>query len=93
MITITSTVGDAKIMTTNNRGHSPEELAELAMGKIINIRGDVPEPIRAQVEAYTDRLREILLFYLRKAQSEERATIVAMLDRYGHSDITKHLRG
>jgi len=35
----------------------------------------MPEPIRAQVMAYKDNLRDILLFYMRQAMLSERVTI------------------
>ena len=63
------------VHTTRNRGHSAEELTEMALDKIIRVSGDMPEPIRAQVMAYKDNLRDILLFYMRQAMLSERVTI------------------
>jgi len=68
-------VGDVMVHTTRNRGHSAEELTEMALDKIIRVSGDMPEPIRAQVMAYKDNLRDILLFYMRQAMLSERVTI------------------
>jgi len=68
-------VGDVMVHTTRNRGHSAEELTEMALEKIIRVSGDMPEPIRAQVMAYKDNLRDILLFYMRQAMLSERVTI------------------
>jgi hypothetical protein len=63
------------VHTTENRGHSPEELAEMALDKIIFVGEEVPEPIRQQALAYRDKLREILLYYMHKAVQSDRATI------------------
>ena len=68
-------VGDVMVHTTRNRGHSAEELTEMALDKIIRVSGDMPEPIRAQVMAYKDNLRDILLFYMSQAMLSERVTI------------------
>ena len=70
-------VGNVTVHTTCNRGHCAEELTEMALEKIINISGDMPEPIKAQVMAYKDNLRDILLFYMRQAMLSERVTIRA----------------
>ena len=70
-------VGDVTVHTTCNRGHSAEELTEMALEKVIHISGDMPEPIKAQVMAYKDNLRDILLFYMRQAILSERVTIRA----------------
>ena len=70
-------VGDVTVHTTCNRGHSAEELTGMALEKIIRVSGDMPEPIRAQVIAYKDSLRDILLFYMRQAMLSERVTIRA----------------
>jgi len=70
-------IGDVTVHTTRNRGHSAEELTEMALEKVIRISGDMPEPIRAQVMAYKDNLRDVLLFYMRQAMLSERVTIRA----------------
>jgi len=70
-------VGNVTVHTTCNRGHSAEELTEMALEKVIHISVDMPEPIKAQVMAYKDSLRDILLFYMRQAMLSERVTIRA----------------
>ena len=68
-------VGNVTVHTTSDRGHSAEELTEMALEKIIRISVDMPEPIKTQVMAYKDNLRDILLFYMRQAMLSERVTI------------------
>jgi hypothetical protein len=68
-------VGSVMVSTTENRGHSPEELADMALNKIVQIGDEAPEPIRAQALAYKERLREILVFYIRQAMLSERVTM------------------
>jgi hypothetical protein len=69
------------VSTTENRGHSAEELAEMALAKIIQVGEDLPEPIKAQAEAYRDRLRHVLVFYMRQAMLSQRVTIVAAIQK------------
>ena len=72
-------VGAVEVHTTQNRGHSAEELTEMALNKIILIGEEAPEPIRMQAEAYRDRLRNVIMFYMRQAMLSERATFRAEL--------------
>ena len=70
-------VGNVAVHVTKNRGHSSEELTEMALNKIILVGSDAPEPIKAQALAYKERLRVVLLFYMRQAMLSERVTMKA----------------
>jgi len=70
-------IGEVLVHATENRGHSAEELTEMALSKIILVGDDAPEPIRAQALAYKERLRGVLLFYMRQAMLSERVTMRA----------------
>jgi hypothetical protein len=72
-------VGSVMVHTTSNRGHSAEELAEMALDKIVFIGEDAPEPIQAQALAYRENIRRILIFYMRQAMLSERSTLRAEL--------------
>ena len=85
-------VGNVKVTTTNYRGLSPEELAAEAMADILDVRGNPPEAIRQQLAAFQDRLRDVLLFYMRKAQQQERVNIYGALMKNGAEDIAKIIR-
>ena len=45
------------IHTTENRGHSPEEVAERCLDKIIQVSESAPPAIREQAYAFRDVLR------------------------------------
>ena len=70
-------VGSVMVHTTSNRGHSAEELAEMALDKIVFIGEDAP--IQAQALAYRENIRRILIFYMRQAMLSERSTLRAEL--------------
>ena len=72
-----SEVGNVMVHTTSNRGHNAEELAEMALDKIIRVGDDAPEPIKAQALAYRENLRTILVFYMRQAMSSSTTTLRA----------------
>tara|TARA_R110000824_G_scaffold36774_6_gene113852 strand:+ start:3652 stop:3921 length:270 start_codon:yes stop_codon:yes gene_type:complete len=68
-------VGDVGVYTTHNRGHSAEELTEMALEKIIYVSANMPDVIKSQALAYKDHLRGVLLFYMRQAMLSERVTM------------------
>jgi|TARA_R110000782_G_scaffold24701_1_gene64161 hypothetical protein len=70
-------VGNAYAHTTQNRGHSAEELADMALNKIVFVGDNVPDPIKEQALAYRENLRSVLVFYMRQAMLSERTTMKA----------------
>lgn len=87
-----SGTGNVSVTITNHRGMSPEELADEAMAAILDVRGNPPEIIRQQLEAFRERLRGVLLHYMRKAQTHERANIYGALMKHGAEDIAKIIK-
>jgi len=85
-------LGDVSVHTTENRGHSPEEMAEMAMNKIMIVSKDVPPVIRDQATAHRDKLKEILIFYMNRMAQSERTTIWAMMKKQGHEDMAEIIR-
>ena len=54
-------IGDLGVQTTHNRGHTVEELAEMATNKLISISDDVDPLVKAQAEAFRDRCKWIVV--------------------------------
>ena len=61
-----SDVGAALVYTSENRGHSSEEMAEMALNKIMLVSKDAPPVIRDQAIAHRDKLKEVLIFYMNR---------------------------
>jgi len=87
-----SEIGEVAVFTSTNRGHSPEEMAEMALNKIMLVSEDAPPVIREQALAYKDRLKEILIFYMNRMAQSERTTIWALMKKQGHEDIAEIIR-
>ena len=87
-----SEIGEVAVFTSTNRGHSPEEMAEMALNKIMLVSEDAPPVIREQALAYRDRLKEILVFYMNRMAQSERTTIWALMKKQGHEDIAEIIR-
>ena len=87
-----SGIGDVQVFTTENRGHSAEEMADMALNKIMLVSEDAPPVIREQALAYKDRLKDILIFYMNRMAQSERTTIWALMKKQGHADIAEIIR-
>ncbi len=87
-----SEIADPFVFTSNNRGHSPEEMAEMAMNKIMVVSKDAPPVIRDQAIAHRDKLKEILIFYMNRMAQSERTTIWALMKQQGHEDMAEIIR-
>jgi len=85
-------LGDVSVHTTENRGHSPEEMAEMAMNKIMIVSKDAPPVIRDQAIAHRDKLKEVLIFYMNRMAQSERTTIWALMKQQGHEDMAEIIR-
>jgi len=85
--------GDIKfeVHTTSHRGHTPEEIAEFALAKIMYVSKDANPLIREQAEAFKDYIREVLVKYLKQAVQSDRTTLANKLRNAGHSELIKLL--
>ena len=83
--------GDVKVLTTQGRGFTPEEIADRALAKIMYVSKDANPLIRDQAEAFKESIRETLVFYLKQAVQSDRTTLANRLREAGHSDLIKIL--
>ena len=87
-----SELGPVNVVTTSNRGHSAEEMADLALNKIMLVRDNAPPVIRDQAIAFSKKLKEILIFYMNRMAQSERTTIWALMKKQGHEDVAEIIR-
>jgi len=83
--------GDVKVFTTQNRGHTPEEIAEQAIDKIIYVGKDSHPAIRDQAEVFKAYIHEVLLASLQQAVRSDRTTLAHRLREAGHPELVKIL--
>jgi hypothetical protein len=84
--------GNVTITATKGRGHSPEELADMALEKIIYVSKDMPPEIKEQALVYRDRIRSVLIHYLEKAQRSEMTTLNSALLKHGKEELVTAIR-
>ena len=56
----TISIGNLGVKTTENRGHTPEEVAEMATDKIISVSDTAPPQIKAQAHAFKNVCYKII---------------------------------
>lgn len=83
--------GDVEVMTTSNRGFTPEEVAERALNKIISVGESSHPAIRDQAVAFRDYIRQVLVYYMREAIKSDRTTQMFKLQEAGHPELAKLL--
>ena len=85
-----SETGNVMVYTSNNSGHSPEQIADMALNKIMSVSDSAPPVIRDQ--AHRDKLKEILIYYMKSMANSERTTICALMEKQGHNDMAEIIR-
>lgn len=90
MITDVETVlGTVRIMTTQGRGFSAEELAERALHQIIAVGDNAPPAIAEQARAFREDLREVLTYYMREAMRSRNVTLANKFTEAGFPELVK----
>ena len=80
------------VYTSNpGQGHTPEQVAEMALAKIIYVAQDANPLIREQAEAYKNNIRHVLVQYMKKAIQSNHTTLANRLREAGHSELIKLL--
>jgi hypothetical protein len=85
-------VGSVDVKTTDNRGLSVEELSYLCVDKIISISEEAPEPIRLQAEAFKERTRKVVLYYMEQVKKSDRTTICNAIKDSGQLQLSEYIR-
>lgn len=87
-------VGQVNVVVANNRGLNAIELADLAVNRIISVGNESAPEVREQALAFKLQIKDVLIRYLKDAQTQERATICNKLSEAGLNDaaeFVKHL--
>jgi hypothetical protein len=85
---ISGNVGNVMVMTTEDRGFTPEEIAERALDKIIYVGSGAHPAIRDQAEAFKDSIRGVLVHYMHEAVRSHNVTLVNKFKQAGYPELT-----
>ena len=87
-----SNVGSVNAMTSDKGGLTNEQVADLAVAKIVSISDEAPAHIRQQANQFREHLKNVLYHYLLLARKEERGTIIQALQSNGHTEMAEYIR-
>ena len=85
-------VGNIEVLTTDNKGHSIEEVSQMAANRILYIADEAPSPILDHAQAFKNTLKQTLIYYMSQAVEQDRAKICAKLMQNGYSELADNLR-
>ena len=83
---------NVNVVTTQNRGMTPEEIAKICVDKIILVSQDSHPVIRDQAIEFKENLTKLLTFYMKQAVKSDRTTIYNELVKSGHSELAEFIR-
>ena len=81
-----------EVHTTQNRGFTPEEIAERCADKIISVSDSTHPAIQEQVHAFRKRIIQLIGFYLREAVKSDRSTVYNAIKDAGYPDLAELIR-
>lgn len=80
------------VRTTENRGFTPEELAEQCVKRIVGVSETAHPALKDQAHAFSDHIEKLLVHYLKQAVHSDRTTVYNALLEAGHPKLAEHIR-
>jgi len=80
------------VKTTENRGFSPEEVAERCVEKLISVSDTAHPALRDQAHAFQHHMEKVVAFYMREAIKSDRVTTYNALCNAGHPKLADAIR-
>jgi DNA-binding phage protein len=81
-----------EIQTTDNRGQTPEEVAQRCVNKIIGISNNAHPAIKDQAHAYRLQMEKIIAIYMRQAIRSDRTTVYNAIKESGNPKLAEYIR-
>ena len=88
----TISIGNLGVKTTHGRGHTVEEVAEMATNKLVSVSDTAPDPIKAQAHAFKNKCQQIIIYYMKEAIKNHMCTIGNQLEAQGNKDLAEIIR-
>ena len=85
-------VSSVNVMTSDDGGHSSEQITNLAMDKIMRVSDTAPPAIKEQANVFKENIRNVLFQYIELARQEERATIANRMAKAGQTEMADLVR-
>jgi|TARA_R100001163_G_C5033480_1_gene173160 hypothetical protein len=85
-------LGDIKVVTSSNGGHTPEFWAEQLTNKIVSYSKDQEPHIAQQAIAYKDAIYQVCLIYINNALKSYKGTVIQELVKGNETDLANIIR-
>ena len=85
-------IGSVGVRTTNNRGFTPEEVAELCVDRLMIVSNDAPPAIKDQALAHKERMKAVIAVYMKQAIQSDRTTVYNAISDAGHKKLAEYIR-
>lgn len=76
-------LGDVQVISLQDRGATPEELAQRAMKKILYVGENVDPALRDQAEMFKEQIEKVLVYYMNAAIQSHNVTVKNRLKYLG----------
>lgn len=83
---------DVEVHTTNNRGHTPEEIASFCVDKLMHVADTAPPVIRDQARAFKNSMESVIAEYIKQGILSDRTTVYNALKDAGHPELAELIR-
>ncbi len=80
------------VHTTHDRGHTPEEVAQRCVDKIISIGEETHPLIRDQARAFKEQMVKVVAHYMKEAIKSDRTTVYNELKNAGQPQLAELIR-
>jgi|TARA_B100000925_G_C21822911_1_gene393734 hypothetical protein len=80
------------VRTTENRGFTPEELAQQCVEKVISVSDSAHPGIRDQARAFSKHVEKLVEYYMRQAIRSDRTTVCNAIKDAGHPQLAELIR-
>tara|TARA_R110002020_G_scaffold241191_7_gene454356 strand:+ start:562 stop:855 length:294 start_codon:yes stop_codon:yes gene_type:complete len=77
---------------TNNRGHTPSEIAEMCVDKLMYVSEDAPPAIRDQATFFKDQLFVLVEHYMKQVVASDRTNVFNALTNAGYPQLAEMIR-
>jgi len=83
---------DVKVHTTNNRGHTPEEVASFCVDRLMHVADTAPPVIKDQAQAFKNNMKSVIEEHIKLGISSDRLTVYTALKDAGHPELAELIR-
>ena len=80
------------VVTTQNRGQTPEEVAARCVEKIVEVSENAHPALRDQAIAYRDTVQQVITLYMKEAIKSDRTTIYNAIKEAGYPELAENIR-